>query len=135
MMFIICMLNIVFNLGRLSSKETTPTGENVRIGLIHLINALAACIMSARLRAEHRKWAVLQLVQALGTLGRGVAVQTECLADTARDLPQCPVNLLEAHQHRVTSCVFHHRKGFLATRLAISLIGIFLMYSSFVFSV
>jgi len=72
--------------------------------------------MSARLRSEHRKWAVKQLVKALGTMGRGVAVQSECLADIAHDLPQCPISKLEAHQHRITNCVFHQRKGLLATR-------------------
>lgn len=102
--------------GLMSSKESTPTNGTAKVDPIHLVNALAACVISARLHADYRKWAVRQLVCALGTLGRSVAIDTECLADTASDLPPCTVFKLEAHENRVTGCTFHQRKNLIATR-------------------
>jgi len=110
-----------------SSKESTPvspvlesSGSNgsgtAKFGPLSLLNALSACVMSARLRAEYRQWSLQQVVSGLTSLGCRSSAIVECAVDTAGDLPSCPVAKLEAHQNRVTSCVFHQRKGLLATR-------------------
>ena len=100
-----------------SPTSQTPTvGDSVKFGPMNLMNALAACVMSARLRAEYRRWSLQQLVSGLTALGRGVSTTVECVVDTAGDLPSCPTAKLEAHQNRVTSCMFHQRKSLLATR-------------------
>jgi len=83
---------------------------------MRLMNALAACVLSSRLRDEYRRWSLQQLVSGLAALGRSMSASVECLVDTAGDLPKCPTAKLEAHQNRVTSCMFHQRKGLLATR-------------------
>ena len=91
-------------------------GDSVKFGPMSLMNALASCIMSARLRAEYRRWSLQHLVSGLTALGRGVSTTVECMVDTAGDLPSCPSAKLEAHQNRVTSCMYHQRKALLATR-------------------
>jgi len=96
--------------------ESPAVGDSVKFGPMSLMNALAACVMSARLRAEYRRWSLQQIVSGLTALGRGVSASVECVVDTAGDLPLCPTAKLEAHQNRVTSCMFHQRKGLLATR-------------------
>jgi len=102
--------------------STSPTRDypfvedSVKFSPMSLMNALAACVMSARLRAEYRRWSLEQIVSGLVALGHGVSTKVECVVDTAGDLPSCPTAKLEAHQNRVTSCMFHQRKGFLATR-------------------
>lgn len=96
--------------------QSPVIADSVKFGPMTLMNSLAACVMSARLRAEYRRWSLQQVVSGLTALGRGVATTVECVVDTAGDLPSCPTAKLEAHQNRVTSCMFHHRKGLLATR-------------------
>ena len=98
------------------ASQCPAVGDSVKFGPMSLMNALAACVMSARLRAEYRRWSLQQLVSGLTTLGRFVSTTVQCLVDTAGDLPSCPTAKLEAHQNRVTSCMFHQRKGLLATR-------------------
>ena len=99
--------------------------ETPRFGPLHLVNALAACVMSARLHSEHRQWAAEQLLRTLANQGRGHrghgAGLTEeggvdCMVDLVGDLPQCPVTTLEAHQNRVTHCTYSARKNLLASR-------------------
>ena len=96
------------------SSESFPGGG--KFGAMSLMNALAACVMSARLRAEYRRWSLQQLVAGLSALGRASSSAAECAVDTAGDLPSCATAKLEAHQNRVTGCMFHWRKGLLATR-------------------
>ena len=98
------------------TSEFVSVGDSIKFGPMTLMNALAACVMSARLRAEYRRWSFQHVVSGLAALGRGVSAAVECMVDTAGDLPSCPTAKLEAHQNRVTSCMFHQRKGLLATR-------------------
>ena len=72
--------------------------------------------MSSRLRDEYRRWSLQQVVSGLAAVGRGLSANVLCVVDTAGDLPTCPTAQLEAHQNRVTSCMFHQRKCLLATR-------------------
>lgn len=95
----------------------SPSADSVKFGPLSLMNALAACVMSARLRPVYRRWSLQQLVSGLSALGRGVSTSVECVVDTAGDLPALGTSAkLEAHQNRVTGCMFHQRKGLLATR-------------------
>ena len=98
------------------TSESPAVGDSVKFGPMSLMNSLAACVLSARLRDEYRRWSLQQLVSGLAALGRGVSTTVECMVDTAGDLQLCPTAKLEAHQNRVTSCMFHQRKGLLATR-------------------
>jgi len=106
--------------GRTGPPASGRTGP-VKCGPMSLLNALAACVMSARLRAEYRQWSLQQLVSGLSALGRGVSSAVGCVVDTAGDLPPCSTAKLEAHQNRVTSCMFHQRKALLATRFDINI--------------
>jgi len=99
-----------------SPSVAAAAADGMKFGPMSLMNALAACVMSARLRPEYRRWSLQQLVSGLTSLGRGVSTSVECVVDTAGDLPACMSAKLEAHQNRVTSCMFHQRKGLLATR-------------------
>ena len=46
-----------------SAVPTTESG--LKLSPLHLANALAACVLSARLGSEHRQWAAQQLVKTL----------------------------------------------------------------------
>lgn len=47
------------------SSPTEEGSEKMRLGPLHLANALAACVLSGRLASHHRQWAAEQLVKTL----------------------------------------------------------------------
>ena len=94
-----------------SSPETDTAGP----GPLHLCNALAACVMSARLNGHHRQWAAQQLVQSLSTL-RCTPGLSENQADLTGDLKACTTASLEAHGNRLTRCLYSEKKNLLASR-------------------
>ncbi|KAJ7311304.1 hypothetical protein JRQ81_006920 [Phrynocephalus forsythii] len=84
-------------------------------GPLELANALAACCLSSRLSSQHRQWAAQQLVRTLAAHDRDNQSSPQTLADMGGDLRKCSFVKLEAHQNRVTSCVWCNKKGLLAT--------------------
>ncbi|XP_034166972.2 probable E3 ubiquitin-protein ligase HERC1 isoform X4 [Pangasianodon hypophthalmus] len=102
-----------------SGSPLTPgpclSQATVRVGSLELANALAACVLSARLNSGHRQWAAQQLVQALAASERDSSIRPQSYSDTAGDLRQCPLSKLEAHHNRVTSCTWNAEQGLLAT--------------------
>nr|XP_060611660.1 probable E3 ubiquitin-protein ligase HERC1 isoform X2 [Anolis sagrei ordinatus] len=85
-------------------------------GPLELANALAACCLSSRLSSQHRQWAAQQLVRTLAAHDRDNSQSIpQTLADMASDLRKCASIKLEAHQNRVTTCVWCNKKGLLAT--------------------
>lgn len=72
-----------------------------RVGPLELANALAACVLSARLTSKHRQWAAQQLVQALAATGRDSPNRPQTYSDLAGDLRKCPLKRLEGHYNKV----------------------------------
>ena len=85
-----------------------------------LANALAACCLSSRLASDHRQWAAQQLVKALAgkakdeTGSRGPQ-SLPMVADVQGELPQCPVEKVEAHTAPLTASRWNTKKALLAT--------------------
>ena len=115
------------------------------MGPLHLANALATCVLSARLHSDHRQWAAQQLVRVLGSqkeqtdhgyqsVLQGSPVRPrdnnadirrkgECMVDLSQDLPSCSTSTLEAHQNRLTGCVYNMKKSLLASRSVLNSVG------------
>lgn len=72
-----------------------------RVGPLELANALAACVLSAKLTSKHRQWAARQLVQALAAAGRDSPNRPQTYSDLAGDLRKCPLKRLEGHYNKV----------------------------------
>ncbi|XP_030623810.1 probable E3 ubiquitin-protein ligase HERC1 [Chanos chanos] len=96
-----------------SPPATSQT--RVRVGPLELANALAACVLSARLTSRHRQWAAQKLVQALAASERDNPIRPQTYSDMAGDLRKCHLRKLEGHQSRVTSCSWNSDQGLLAT--------------------
>ncbi|XP_075899766.1 putative E3 ubiquitin-protein ligase HERC1 isoform X1 [Nelusetta ayraudi] len=88
---------------------------SARVGPLELANALAACVLSARLSSKHRQWAAEQLVQALAATGRDGPSRPQTYSDLAGDLRKCPLKRLEGHYNKVTSCFWNSDQSLLAT--------------------
>ncbi|XP_078812489.1 putative E3 ubiquitin-protein ligase HERC1 isoform X5 [Oryzias latipes] len=86
-----------------------------RVGPLELANALAACVLSAKLTSIHRQWAARQLVQALAAAGRDSPNRPQTYSDLAGDLRKCPLKRLEGHYNKVASCFWSSEHSFLAT--------------------
>ncbi|XP_034565879.1 probable E3 ubiquitin-protein ligase HERC1 isoform X2 [Notolabrus celidotus] len=85
---------------------------STRVGPLELANALAACVLSARLTSKHRQWAAQQLVQALAATGRDSPNRPQTYSDLASDLRKCPLKRLEGHYNKVkdSQCDLHTEK-------------------------
>uniref|UniRef100_A0A665WLM9 HECT-type E3 ubiquitin transferase n=1 Tax=Echeneis naucrates TaxID=173247 RepID=A0A665WLM9_ECHNA len=91
-----------------SSLPPSPLPHlNARVGPLELANALAACVLSARLTNKHRQWAAQQLVQALAATGRDTPNRPQTYSDLAGDLRKCPLKRLEGHYNKVRACSIH----------------------------
>lgn len=75
---------------------------SARVGPLELANALAACVLSARLSSKHRQWAAEQLVQALAATGRDGPSRPQTYSDLAGDLRKCSLKRLEGHYNKVS---------------------------------
>lgn len=94
------------NQGRCSSSlPPSPSRLRARVGPLELANALAACVLSARLTSKHRQWAVQQLVKALAAAGRETPNRPQTYSDLAGDLRKCPLKRLEGHYNKVSFLV------------------------------
>ncbi|KAM9841857.1 putative E3 ubiquitin-protein ligase HERC1 [Aulostomus maculatus] len=99
-----------------SSLPPSPLPHLVaRVGPLELANALAACVLSARLTSKHRQWAAQQLVQALAVTGRDSPNRPQTYSDLAGDLHKCPLKRLEGHYNKVASCTWNSEQSMLAT--------------------
>ncbi|KAM9306994.1 putative E3 ubiquitin-protein ligase HERC1 [Pholidichthys leucotaenia] len=102
----------------LSSSSLPPSplpNLSVRVGPLELANALAACVLSARLTSKHRQWAAQQLVQALAATGRDGCSRPQTYSDLAGDLRKCPLKRLEGHYNKVASCSWSSEQSLLTT--------------------
>lgn len=96
------------NQGRCSSSSLPPSPSpclRARVGPLELANALAACVLSARLTSKHRQWAAQQLVKALAVAGRETPNRPQTYSDLAGDLRKCPLKRLEGHYNKVSFLV------------------------------
>ncbi|XP_033501993.2 putative E3 ubiquitin-protein ligase HERC1 isoform X8 [Epinephelus lanceolatus] len=99
-----------------SSLPPSPLPHlSARVSPLELANALAACVLSARLTSRHRQWAAQQLVQALAATGRDSPHRPQSYSDLAGDLRKCPLKRLEGHYNKVTSCSWNSDQSLLAT--------------------
>ncbi|KAK7896525.1 hypothetical protein WMY93_021850 [Mugilogobius chulae] len=101
--------------GSCSSLPSSPLPHLVRVGPLELSNALAACVLSARLPNKHRQWAAQQLVQALAATGRESLPRPQTYSDLTGDLRKCPLRRLEGHYNKMVSCSWNKDQSFLAT--------------------
>lgn len=92
--------------GSSSSVPSSPLPHLVRVGPLELANALAACVLSARLTNKHRQWAAQQLVRALAATGRESFTRPQTFSDLAGDLRKCPLKRLEGHYNKVSVVYF-----------------------------
>ncbi|XP_067667414.1 probable E3 ubiquitin-protein ligase HERC1 [Haliotis asinina] len=104
---------------QLSLDKDTPSesasSDETKFSPLQLINALSACVISARMPSHHRQWSAYQLVQALSAQGQSIPYMSENQVDLVGDLPSCPVSKLEAHQNRLSGCAWNCKKTLLAS--------------------
>ncbi|XP_050402259.2 probable E3 ubiquitin-protein ligase HERC1 [Patella vulgata] len=105
---------------QLAAEKASPTStENpapeTRFSPLQLIDALSACVISAKMSATHRCWSAQQLVQALSAQGQRVQTSVETQVDLSGDLPVCITTHLEAHQNRLSNCIWNAKKNLLAS--------------------
>ncbi|KAF7670462.1 hypothetical protein LDENG_00124780 [Lucifuga dentata] len=99
-----------------SSSSLSPLPHlGARLGSLELANALAACVLSAKLTSKHRQWAAQQLLQALAATGSDSPNRSQNYSDLAGDLRKCPLKRLEGHYSKVTSCSWNSEQNLLAT--------------------
>lgn len=89
-----------------AGREDTP---------LNLINALAACVLSAKLSPLYKQWAVKEFIQCLSSQSTSRPSQVVNQVDWGGDMGSCPVYKLEAHQNRLAHCVWSSKKNMLAT--------------------
>uniref|UniRef100_A0A1A8FK92 HECT-type E3 ubiquitin transferase n=1 Tax=Nothobranchius korthausae TaxID=1143690 RepID=A0A1A8FK92_9TELE len=102
----------------MSSSSLPPSPSpllSIRVGPLELANALAACVLSARLNSKHRQWAAQQLVKALAAVGRESPHRSQTYSDLAGDLRKCPLKRLEGHYNKVACCSWSNEQSLLAT--------------------
>ncbi|XP_072310878.1 probable E3 ubiquitin-protein ligase HERC1 isoform X3 [Eucyclogobius newberryi] len=110
-----CDANDVRQEGSSSSLPSSPLPHLVRVGPLELSNALAACVLSARLTNTHRQWAAQQLVKALAATAREGLPRPQTYSDLTGDLRKCPLRRLEGHYNKVVSSSWNKEQNFLAT--------------------
>ncbi|GFO36542.1 HECT and rld domain-containing e3 ubiquitin protein ligase family member 1, partial [Plakobranchus ocellatus] len=98
-----------------TSGPESPSGELNKCTHLQMINALSACVLSARMPSHQRQWSAKQLVKALSAYGQQVMIGSENQVDLGGDMPSCPVIKMEGHQNRLSGCWWSARKGFLAS--------------------
>uniref|UniRef100_A0A1A7W928 HECT-type E3 ubiquitin transferase n=1 Tax=Iconisemion striatum TaxID=60296 RepID=A0A1A7W928_9TELE len=99
-----------------SSQPPSPSPLlSIRVGPLELANALAACVLSARLNSKNRQWAAQQLVKALAAAGRESPHRPQTYSDLAGDLRKCPLKRLEGHYNKVACCSWSSEQSLLAT--------------------
>ncbi|KAK7116135.1 hypothetical protein V1264_001871 [Littorina saxatilis] len=104
-----------------TSTLTTPSAPSQARGSncwhLQLINALSACIISARMPSHHRQWSAQQLARSLEQSSQPAhrSSGSDNQVDLGGDLGTASVIPLEGHQNRVSSCRWNQKKQFLAS--------------------
>ncbi|XP_076014530.1 putative E3 ubiquitin-protein ligase HERC1 isoform X2 [Genypterus blacodes] len=99
-----------------SSSNLSPLPQlGARLGSLELANALAACVLSAKLTSKHRQWAAQQLVKALAATGSDSPNRSQNYSDLAGDLRKCPLKRLEGHYSKVINCSWNSEQSLLAS--------------------
>ncbi|XP_059169765.1 probable E3 ubiquitin-protein ligase HERC1 isoform X3 [Physella acuta] len=93
----------------------SPSNDLSKCSHLQMINALSACVISARMPPHHRQWSAKQLVRALSAYGQQVTAGSDNQVDLGGDMPACPLVKLEGHQNRLNGCWWSARKGYLAS--------------------
>ena len=91
---------------------------------LQLADALSACVLSNRLASPLRQWASKHLLETLSSLRCVGDAMNENMADLTGDLPTCGTSRLEAHQNRVTGCVYSEKSSMLASRYSYLLLSV-----------
>lgn len=100
-----------------SSLPSSPLPHpSARVGPLELANALAACVLSARLTSKHRQWAAKQLLQALAGTGRDGPNRPQTYSDLAGDLRKSPLKRLEGHYNKVRESQCDQKHNFFLNR-------------------
>uniref|UniRef100_A0A2C9KCS9 B30.2/SPRY domain-containing protein n=1 Tax=Biomphalaria glabrata TaxID=6526 RepID=A0A2C9KCS9_BIOGL len=100
---------------QLSAEKESPSNELSKCSHLQMLNALSACVISARMPPQHRQWSTKQLVRALSAYGQQVISGSDNQVDLGGDMPQCPIIKLEGHQNRLNGCWWNARKSYLAS--------------------
>ncbi|KAH9513369.1 putative E3 ubiquitin-protein ligase herc1 [Bulinus truncatus] len=100
---------------QLSAEKESPSSELSKCSHLQMLNALSACVISARMSPQHRQWSAKQLVRALSAYGQQVTSGSDNQVDLGGDMPQCPIIKLEGHQNRLNGCWWNARKSYLAS--------------------
>ncbi|ESP05641.1 hypothetical protein LOTGIDRAFT_181433 [Lottia gigantea] len=108
------LVSLLAKKGWTSPSTESPVIET-KFSPLQLINALSACVISARMSSNYRCWAAQQLVQALSAQGQRVQSDTDTQVDLSGDLPPCATTNLEAHQNRLSTCIWNSKKCLLAS--------------------
>ena len=83
---------------------------------LQLSNVLSACLLSTYLSSHHRQWAAQQLSCSLSSLCASQNLNSMVnLVDLANEMALCLRGVLQAHQNRVTSCVYNADSSQLAS--------------------
>ncbi|KAK7467957.1 hypothetical protein BaRGS_00036800 [Batillaria attramentaria] len=99
--------------------SVTATSRSNNCWHLQLVNALSACVISARMPSHHRQWSAQQLARALAQTPQPAIVSFLCggdnQVDLGGDLGAASVVTLEGHQNRVSACKWSHKKQLLAS--------------------
>ncbi|XP_048738015.2 probable E3 ubiquitin-protein ligase HERC1 isoform X3 [Ostrea edulis] len=97
------------------STPQSPDSSTRDDSSLNLINALAACVLSAKLSPVYKQWAVKEFIQCLSSLSTSQLSPIVNQVDWGGEMTSCPVSKLEAHQNRLAHCVWSSKKNLLAT--------------------
>ncbi|XP_035829751.1 probable E3 ubiquitin-protein ligase HERC1 isoform X3 [Aplysia californica] len=100
---------------KVSAQHKSPATDLSKCSHLQMINALSACVISARMPPHHRQWSAKQLVRALSVYGHQMSSGSDNQVDLGGDMPTCSIVKLEGHQNRLNGCWWSARKGLLAS--------------------
>ncbi|KAL8615069.1 hypothetical protein ACOMHN_013603 [Nucella lapillus] len=103
-----------------SGSSAMPPVKGGNCWHLQLINALSACMISARMPSHHRQWSAQQLARSLAqspqpTVFSLLSGGGDNQVDLGGDLGTASVATLEGHQNRVSGCRWSQKKQFLAS--------------------
>lgn len=123
-----------------STPNWSPSNFTVLQSIVQLLvdqdctkmaNVLATCVLSDKLYPYQREWAIVQFARLV--FSNYDPEMSNMVADIAGSLPQPHVQILDAHQARITDMHCHRKKSQLATSAADGTVRIWLDYDNQVF--